>query len=142
MKRLYNKSKKIKSTLYVSIIGILFVFAAFLLSLMIGPFQVSPKTIVETIFHYESTKEQVIVHDVRLPRAIITALVGANLAVAGSIMQVLTRNALASPGIFGINAGASCVIVCCIVLFPAISGVFLMLAGFLGRERFFYSLQM
>ncbi|RQW64831.1 iron chelate uptake ABC transporter family permease subunit [Vibrio viridaestus] len=49
---------------------------------------------------------QVLVQDVRLPRILVALLVGASLAAAGCLMQALTQNPLASPGLFGVNAGA------------------------------------
>lgn len=48
----------------------------------------------------------IIVNTLRLPRALLAVVVGASLAVAGALMQALTRNPLASPSLFGINAGA------------------------------------
>ncbi|SMS01704.1 Fe(3+) dicitrate transport system permease protein FecC [Vibrio mangrovi] len=48
-----------------------------------------------------------VIVEIRLPRVIETVLVGAGLAVAGLLMQTLTRNPLASPGLFGVNAGAA-----------------------------------
>ncbi|WP_271274513.1 FecCD family ABC transporter permease [Aliamphritea hakodatensis] len=48
---------------------------------------------------------------VRLPRVLIAAGAGAALAMAGTLMQGLTRNPLASPALFGINAGAACMMV-------------------------------
>jgi len=48
-----------------------------------------------------------IVLDLRLPRVLVAMVVGACLSVAGAIMQGLTRNPLASPSVFGINAGAA-----------------------------------
>lgn len=49
----------------------------------------------------------VIVQDIRLPRVLEAALVGASLSCAGALMQGLTRNPLASPSVFGVNAGAA-----------------------------------
>ena len=48
--------------------------------------------------------------EIRLPRVLLAIIVGANLAVAGLLMQVMTRNSLASPAVLGINAGAACVV--------------------------------
>jgi iron complex transport system permease protein len=50
---------------------------------------------------------EMIVLDLRMPRALLAALVGAALAVAGAIAQAVMRNPLAEPGILGINAGAA-----------------------------------
>lgn len=55
---------------------------------------------------FDGSNEHLIVQNVRLPRALVATAVGASLAVAGALMQALTKNPLASPGIFGINAGA------------------------------------
>lgn len=52
--------------------------------------------------------EQQIIASIRMPRVLAGLLIGANLAVAGLMMQGLTRNPLASPSILGINAGAAC----------------------------------
>ena len=51
-----------------------------------------------------------LVVELRLPRVLVAVVVGANLAVAGLLMQVVTRNALASPAVLGINSGAACVV--------------------------------
>ncbi|MFD0675478.1 MULTISPECIES: FecCD family ABC transporter permease [unclassified Paenibacillus] len=60
---------------------------------------------------FNGSNEHVIIRDIRLPRAIVGALVGGALAIAGALMQALTRNPLASPGILGVNAGAGFFIV-------------------------------
>lgn len=54
---------------------------------------------------------------IRLPRALIAATVGASLAISGVLMQTLTKNPLASPGIFGINAGGAFMVVVAVTLF-------------------------
>ncbi|WP_242678717.1 FecCD family ABC transporter permease [Psychrobacter pygoscelis] len=56
-----------------------------------------------------ATASQLIVN-VRLPRVLVAVFVGANLAVAGLLMQVITRNTLASPAVLGINSGSACVV--------------------------------
>ena len=57
------------------------------------------------------TNEAIIIQTVRIPRALIAGLVGGSLAVAGALMQAITRNLFASPSIFGINSGAAFAIV-------------------------------
>lgn len=52
-----------------------------------------------------------VVHDMRLPRTVLGLVVGAALGVAGAVMQAVTRNPLAEPGLLGINAGASAAVV-------------------------------
>jgi iron complex transport system permease protein len=62
------------------------------------------------------TETDLIVRDVRLPRTFIGIAAGSALAVAGVIMQTLTRNPLAEPGLLGVNAGASFAVAIAIVV--------------------------
>ncbi|MEX0957035.1 MAG: iron ABC transporter permease [Rhizobiaceae bacterium] len=87
-----------------------------------------------------SVRDRVIIYDIRLPRTILGALVGASLAVAGAVLQGLFRNPLADPGIIGVSAGAALGAVTVIVLggtvlasFTLVFGIFaLPLAAFGG----------
>ncbi|MFE4861074.1 iron chelate uptake ABC transporter family permease subunit [Streptomyces sp. NPDC056670] len=63
------------------------------------------------LFHASGTANDVLVHDVRVPRTLLGLLVGAALGLAGAVMQALTRNPLAEPGILGVNAGAAAAVV-------------------------------
>ncbi|MDF2854903.1 MAG: iron transporter [Neobacillus sp.] len=86
-------------------------------SIVFGYTETSWRTAIDTFTNYNGTNEHIIIQSVRLPRALIAAAVGASLAISGTLMQTLTKNPLASPGIFGINAGASFVIVAAVTLF-------------------------
>ncbi|MFD9635651.1 iron chelate uptake ABC transporter family permease subunit [Streptomyces violascens] len=63
------------------------------------------------LFHASGTANDVLIHDVRVPRTLLGLLVGAALGLAGAVMQALTRNPLAEPGILGVNAGAAAAVV-------------------------------
>src|SRR5690606_22635650 len=63
-----------------------------------------------------SIRDRIIVQDIRLPRAVLGALVGAALAVSGAVMQGLFRNPLADPGLIGVSAGAGLGAIVVIVL--------------------------
>ncbi len=89
--------------------------------LMVGPAGLSLDRSLTALFGMGTATDRALVHDVRLPRLMLTALVGANLAVAGVLIQTLTRNPLASPSTFGVNAGAALAIVLCVVAFPGLS---------------------
>ncbi len=81
-------------------------------SIMLGAAEISPNVVLESVFNFDETSfDHLIIQTVRLPRVLSGVLVGASLAVAGAIMQGLTRNPLASPSILGINAGASFAVV-------------------------------
>ncbi|MBJ6362970.1 iron ABC transporter permease [Paenibacillus sp. MAHUQ-46] len=81
-------------------------------SMALGIVQIPLRTVWNALWLFDGSQEHLIVRTVRLPRALIAGLVGAALAVAGCLMQGLTRNGLAGPELFGINYGAAlaCVI--------------------------------
>ncbi|ADZ70694.1 FecCD family ABC transporter permease [Polymorphum gilvum] len=88
----------------------------------------------------EALRDRIILGEIRLPRVVLGALVGASLAVSGAVMQGLFRNPLADPGIVGVSAGAALGAAGLIVLggtvfspLLAVAGIFaLPLAAFLG----------
>ncbi|MYQ76908.1 MULTISPECIES: FecCD family ABC transporter permease [unclassified Streptomyces] len=73
------------------------------------------------LFHYAGSGDDVLVRQVRVPRTVLGLLVGAALGLAGAVMQALTRNPLAEPGILGVNAGASAAVVSAISFFGVTS---------------------
>ncbi|MFC4224467.1 FecCD family ABC transporter permease [Lysinibacter cavernae] len=87
--------------------------AAIALSLAIGARDVSLGTVADALIHPDPTNnDHRAILDLRVPRTVIGLLVGSALALAGTLMQGLTRNPLADPGLLGINAGASlCVLI-------------------------------
>ncbi|MFJ7308082.1 FecCD family ABC transporter permease [Peribacillus frigoritolerans] len=88
-----------------------------------------------TLFGQGTFKEEFILFSVRLPRIIITLLAGMALALSGAILQGITRNDLADPGIIGINSGAGVAIAAFFLFFPLDAGSFVYLVplvGFIG----------
>ncbi|MFK0201466.1 FecCD family ABC transporter permease [Streptomyces lavendulae] len=63
------------------------------------------------LFHFTGTTEDVVVRDLRIPRTLLGVMVGLALGLSGAVMQALTRNPLAEPGILGVNAGAAAAVV-------------------------------
>ena len=77
-----------------------------------GAFTMTTAEVLKTLLRIESTENfDLVIFDFRLPRIVTAALVGMGLAMAGVVLQGITKNALADPGIIGINAGAGCAIV-------------------------------
>ncbi|ANY68112.1 iron-siderophore ABC transporter permease [Paenibacillus sp. BIHB 4019] len=105
---------------------------AMVLSVSLGSTIFSVSMIVDSIFHFDGSRDHIILRNVRFPRTIVTVLAGANLAVAGALMQAITRNVLASPGIFGINSGAAAVAVLLMVIYPQVTSSNLVFAAFVG----------
>lgn len=85
-------------------------------SIMLGAADIHPETVYNALFAPDGTFKHLVIQTVRLPRVLAGAIVGASLAVAGAIMQGLTRNPLADSGILGINSGAAFVVVLAVFL--------------------------
>ena len=81
-----------------------------LLALIIGTVKLPLSEVLQNIFNFQSNvtdKAQLIINQIRLPRALLAALVGALLAICGTVTQGLFRNPLADPSLIGVTAGAS-----------------------------------
>ncbi len=115
------------------IAGICILILTLGVSIVLGQTKISFAGAVDSFFHYdESSNEHIIVQTTRVPRAFIAAAIGASLAIAGAVMQALTRNPMASPGILGVNAGAACFVVAAVTVFSVSSMTHLMLFAFAG----------
>nr|WP_223192876.1 iron ABC transporter permease [Paenibacillus sedimenti] len=101
-------------------------------SIMFGLHTFTWNQILESFRHFDQSNDAIIIQSVRIPRALIAALVGGSLAVAGALMQAITRNPLASPSIFGINSGAAFAIVLSVGFFNVSSLTQFVWIAFLG----------
>lgn len=81
------------------------------LSVMIGAKPVPLGDVWHGLFRNTGVGNDVIIHDVRVPRTLLGLLVGVALGLSGAVMQGLTRNPLAEPGLLGVNAGAAAAVV-------------------------------
>ena len=93
--------------LVVAVIALLALGAVTVFSLGTGDFTLSPDRVLAGIAGSGTRQENVIIGSVRLPRVLSGIAVGAALALSGAIVQTLARNALASPDLLGVTAGAS-----------------------------------
>lgn len=80
-------------------------------SVAVGARQIPLDQVWHGLFHFTGTDTDVVVREVRVPRTLLGVLAGAALGLAGAVMQALTRNPLAEPGILGVNAGAAAAVV-------------------------------
>lgn len=89
-------------------LALLAMLAAMVINISVGDYPVAPLDVVKTLLRLptDSGDYRFIVTILRLPRMLVAALVGLGLGISGAIMQGLTRNPLADPGILGISAGA------------------------------------
>ncbi|ONI75185.1 ABC transporter permease [Actinosynnema sp. ALI-1.44] len=76
-------------------------------SLLVGAQPVNVGEALRVVFADDRSDAAVIVHDLRMPRTVLGICVGVALGLAGALMQSLTRNSIADPGILGVNAGAA-----------------------------------
>jgi len=92
--------------------AVLAVVLATYLSLALGSRQIDPSVVVDALLAPNADdNDYMVVRDLRVPRTVLGLLAGSALGLAGALMQGLTRNPLADPGLLGVNAGASLFVV-------------------------------
>ena len=101
-------------------------------SILIGNFSVHLSDVVGALSHSPETDVERVVRHVRIPRTVTGLLAGIALGVAGAVMQGLTRNPLAGPGLLGINSGAALAIVLAMTLFGITSAAGYLWFAFAG----------
>ena len=90
-------------------------------SLALGSHRIPPAAVLDALTDYDATDpDHVIVRHARLPRTVLGLLVGLALGLAGMLMQSVTRNPLADPGLFAVNAGAAGAVVVAIAVFEIV----------------------
>ncbi|TCC20896.1 FecCD family ABC transporter permease [Kribbella speibonae] len=140
-----------RTTLVLGLVGcVVLLVLVSLLSIAVGSKQIPLSTVIDALRHYnESDTDHVIIRSLRVPRTLIGLMVGAALGLSGALMQGVTRNPLADPGILGVNGGAALFVVGGIYWFglssltayvwlaflgAAAASVAVYLLGSLGRE--------
>lgn len=111
---------------------LLLLILAMALSLLVGAKPLPASVIFDALSGACQSADCTIVLDARLPRTLAGLLAGAALGLAGALMQTLTRNPLADPGILGVNAGASFAIVLGAALFGLSSPTEQLMMAFCG----------
>ena len=99
-----------------------------LLSLCLGAESLTLAQLFDALTHQSDPHAQFIVTELRLPRTLIAMATGAALACAGALMQTLSRNPLAEPGLMGISAGSSFAVTCAILFGSAAANMSLYVA--------------
>lgn len=123
------KSKSLKIIIILFFTG--FTIFAMVASLTLGSVDISFSTIVHTLLGNVQTTDEMVIWNIRFPRNIVGALVGANLAVSGAILQAVMKNPLADPGIVGVSSGAGLAGVIMLIFMPEAS-ILLTPVAFLG----------
>ncbi|HDX9669140.1 TPA: iron ABC transporter permease [Bacillus cereus] len=123
----FETKRKKREVTVLSVLAVLIV-VTFVISMNTGHIRLAPMELIQTLFGNGTAQQDLILFEFRLPRIVVSVLVGASLAVSGCIMQGFSRNALADPGILGINAGAGLIVILYVAMFQTetISSVMLL----------------
>jgi iron complex transport system permease protein len=106
------------------LIAVALLVVAVAASLVVGSRPIGPATVLDALLNPDpSSTDHTVVLDLRVPRTVIGLLAGLALGLAGSLMQGITRNPLADPGLLGVNAGASLFVVAGIAWFGVTSAL-------------------
>lgn len=95
----------------ILVLCVLLLLAAMALSIMTGSYSISPSDLLTTLLNKGSRAHTFAIFQIRLPRIVLAILVGSALGVSGTILQGITKNPLAEPGMIGINAGSALFVV-------------------------------
>ncbi|MED1738106.1 iron ABC transporter permease [Bacillus swezeyi] len=128
-------SALIKKQRIILSISLILIIATAIIGMGIGSASLSFDRLIQTLLGQGTFKEEFILYSIRLPRILITLLAGMALAMSGAILQGITKNDLADPGIIGINSGAGVAIAVFFLFFPAEAGSFVYMipiVGFIG----------
>lgn len=130
-----RRSGRFNKPLWIIALLVALIALVALISMNVGKMNLSPAEVLRTILGNGTPKEELIVYQLRLPRIVLSILVGMGMAIAGSVMQSLLRNDMASPGTLGISSGSGLFILLYITLFAGagvVSPLMLPLLAFAG----------
>jgi len=125
------KNSRLVKRISIFIISLAVLIFASILSLRFGSVRFSTNEIITALTSTEASSVRTIIMNIRLPRTLIAIMVGANLAVAGALLQSVMRNPLADPGLTGVSTGAGLAAVTIMLVFPGLSGI-VPFAAFIG----------
>lgn len=119
---------------YAKKMTILFIvfFLSLLLALNLGAAQSSLQDVFQSIFSSDKSDTALVIYEIRIPRVLAGLLVGASLGMAGAMMQGVTRNPLADPGLLGVSAGALLFMTLARIFIPSMPYFLLMVFSFIG----------
>ncbi|GAB3438465.1 iron chelate uptake ABC transporter family permease subunit [Streptomonospora sediminis] len=109
------RTHTLRATGLLVLLGVLFGCAV--LSIAVGAKAIPIGTVLDALLGPDGGYNASVVWELRMPRTVLGVFVGAALGLAGALMQALTRNPIAEPGILGINSGAAAAVVTAIFVF-------------------------
>lgn len=114
------------------IVALFLFILMFSIAMVFGAADTTFKDVWLALLSNQTSEKILILQEIRLPREVAAIVVGAALAVSGAIMQGMTRNPLADPGLLGLTAGANAGLAITIALIPSANYYGIMLACFIG----------
>ncbi|SDK97433.1 FecCD family ABC transporter permease [Lacicoccus qingdaonensis] len=119
--------------IFIIIGGLVFLGIAFMVSISLGAADIDLQTVWTALTGFDpAVSQHQIIWELRFPRIIGAALVGAAFSIAGALMQGMTRNPLADSGLLGLNAGAIFMLAISFAFFPGLPYVYVVLMSFAG----------
>ncbi len=123
--------KKLSFPIQLTIGSVLCVLS-FLIALRLGAADLSYKDIWMTFMTDVENEATLLLSEIRIPREVGAIVVGAALAVSGAIMQGLTKNPLADPGLLGLTSGANMALAIALAFLPGANYIWITIACFIG----------
>ncbi|WP_391558644.1 FecCD family ABC transporter permease [Robertmurraya sp.] len=120
------------SFFFKCIVALFLFILMFSIAMVFGAADTTFKDVWLALLSNQTSEKILILQEIRLPREVAAIVVGAALAVSGAIMQGMTRNPLADPGLLGLTAGANAGLAITIALLPSANYYGIMLACFIG----------
>ncbi len=117
---------------YKLIVSLILLIGMFTASLLMGAAETTAYDVWLALISDIRNEQVLLIQEIRLPREIGALFTGAALAVAGGVMQGLTRNPLADPGLLGLTAGANAGLAVTMAFFPGINYFGIMISCFIG----------
>lgn len=117
---MHTKTKNV----FITTILIIILLAIITVSMTVGDFKMSPLQFLKTLFGMGNETDTMVLYEFRMPRLLVTILCGAALSLSGALLQSITKNPLADPGIIGINAGSGFFIALLMIFMPVDSSNF------------------
>ncbi|AFS77445.1 iron compound ABC transporter, permease component FhuG [Gottschalkia acidurici 9a] len=123
--------EKSENKIIIISISIMLLIFSIVLSIRLGSVDYTLGEIINLMKSSEMTPDKNVILYIRLPRIILSMILGANLAVSGALLQSVMQNPLADPGLTGVSSGASLAAIIVMLMFPMYSNL-VPLVAFLG----------
>lgn len=127
-----NENQRFIPFIYKLIIAIVAFIGMFIISMVFGAADATVKDVWQALTSNATGDKISIIREIRFPREVGAIFVGAALAVSGAIMQGMTRNPLADPGLLGLTAGANAALAITLAFIPSANNLGIMIACFIG----------